>query len=330
MRPFPPLTSRHLRPHARRCDHGAAPLAVSRLSAARITLALVLLGACLLWPGAPAGSAARAGALQPNPAARARVGLQIGHYLIEQLPEDQARLRTQTGGSGGGYREVDINMAVVQRVAPLLVARGVTVDILPATVPKDYRADAFVAIHCDATPDGSPVVRGYKLARYRDSTIPEQDDALTEAIAVNYAAATRLPLDPNVTRAMTGYYAFNPRRFETTIGPETPSTIVELGFLTNPADRAVLVNQQDLIAAALADGILRFLVASGAPLVAMAAAPAPAPPTLTPAPEPTPTPVPTPAPAPAPSMAMPTAPAAGGHNDEDTPAPTRRLYNLEP
>lgn len=188
-----------------------------------------------------------------------RVGLQVGHLFIDQLPEDQARLRGQTGASAGGYREVDINLAVVQRTAAILEANGVTVDILPATVPRDYLADAFVAVHCDAPLDGSSGPRGYKLARYRDSLIPERDDALIEAISDRYGKATRLPLDPNVSRAMTGYYAYNPRRYETIISRQTPSTIIELGYLTNPTDRALLVGGQEVIARALADGILTFL-----------------------------------------------------------------------
>lgn len=230
--------------------------------------ALLLLGALLpFFPAfAPAGALARE---QEPP----RVGLQIGHYRIEELTEDQARLRSQTGGSGGGHREVDVNLAVVQRAAAILAGHGVTVDVLPATVPHGYRADAFVAVHCDASPTGDTGVRGYKLARYRDSVIPAQEDALIEAIGASYGVATGLPRDANVTRAMTGYYAFNQRRFQTIIAVDTPGVIVELGYLTNPDDRAVLVGRTDLVAAALADGIIRFLRASGAALPAPATTP---------------------------------------------------------
>jgi N-acetylmuramoyl-L-alanine amidase len=225
-----------------------------------------------------------------------RVGLQVGHLFIDQLPEDQARLRGQTGASAGGYREVDINLAVVQRTAAILEANGVVVDVLPATVPRDYLADAFVAVHCDAPLDGSSGPRGYKLARYRDSLIPERDDALIEAISDHYGRATRLPLDPNVSRAMTGYYAYNARRYETIISRQTPSTIIELGYLTNPIDRALLVGSQEIISRALADGILTFLNLPPAlpPTIVPGAAPAP--------PEETPGP---PLVAPAPGIPMP-------------------------
>lgn len=215
-----------------------------------------------------------------------RVGLQVGHLFIDQLPEDQARLRGQTGAHVGGYREVDINLAVVQRTATILEANGVTVDILPATVPRGYLADAFVAVHCDAPPDGSSGPRGYKLARYRGSLIPERDDALIEAISTRYGLATGLPLDPNVSRAMTGYYVYNTRRYETIISQQTPSTIIELGYLTNPTDRALLVRGQEVISRALADGVLIFLNLPPALPPPIVPETTPAPPEETPAPPP--------------------------------------------
>jgi N-acetylmuramoyl-L-alanine amidase len=62
---------------------------------------------------------------------------------------------------------------------------------------------------------------------------------------------------------MTGYYAFNSRDFVHAIDPQTPAVIIELGFLTNPEDRELLQDRQDLLAAALADGILRYLMSQG-------------------------------------------------------------------
>ncbi|CAA9553988.1 MAG: hypothetical protein AVDCRST_MAG88-963, partial [uncultured Thermomicrobiales bacterium] len=269
-----------------RRDHHTGRTGVRiRPPATATIIALALLVALgLVWHTPPTGAASNE---EDVPAQAApRVGLQVGHLFIDQLPEDQARLRGQTGASAGGYREVDINLAVVQRTAAILEANGVTVDVLPATVPRGYLADAFVAVHCDAPLDGSSGPRGYKLARYRDSLIPERDDALIEAISSRYGLATRLPLDPNVSRAMTGYYAYNARRYETIISQQTPSTIIELGYLTNPIDRALLVGSQEVISRALADGILTFLnlpLVLPQPVVPEAA---PAPPEETPSPPP--------------------------------------------
>ena len=176
---------------------------------------------------------------------------------IEELPEDQGRLRGQAGGGGGGFREVDVNLAVVERTAALLQARGVAVDILPAAVPRGYKADAFVTVHCDANAD--PGARGFKLARYRASALPAHDDALLEALRARYAEATGLPWDDNITRAMSGYYAYNQRLYRSVISPRTPAVIIELGYLTNSGDRALLVGGGELIAAAVAHGVLDFL-----------------------------------------------------------------------
>ena len=206
----------------------------------------------LVAPPPARGMAAEGWAPPPK-----RVGLQVGHLRIDELPEEQARLRGQTGGSGGGFREVDINLAVVERTAAILAAHGVAVDILPATVPPGYVADAFIAVHCDASPDLG--ANGYKLARYRDSPLPRHDDALIAALQARYGEATGLRLDNNITRAMSGYYAYNHRRYQSIISPQTPSAIIELGFLTNPGDRALLVGGQELIAATLAQGILDYL-----------------------------------------------------------------------
>src|SRR3954447_2804690 len=75
-----------------------------------------LIAGCVLGHR-PARRVAAAGAEWPVPPAGARVGVQAGHWRIEELPDDQARLRGQTGGSGGGYREVDVNLAIAQLVA---------------------------------------------------------------------------------------------------------------------------------------------------------------------------------------------------------------------
>ena len=186
-----------------------------------------------------------------------RIGIQIGHYQIDQLPEDLASLRGQTGGSGGGVREVDVNQDVARRVAALLTAKGATVDVLPATVPDGYTADAFIAIHADASLTGNP--RGYKLARSRFSAIPTTDDALLNNIFNTYGEATGLPTDSSITRNMTGYYAFNARNRLHAISKNTPAVIIEMGFLTSAADRNILLGRTELVAEGIAEGVWNFV-----------------------------------------------------------------------
>ena len=205
----------------------------------------------------PTGATPAAQPATPAAPIHARVGLQVGHWKAAELPDELAALRSQGGASATGVNEVDVNLAIARQVAALLAARGITVDLIPATVPAGYRANAFVAIHADANNDAG--MRGFKLARFRDSAVPQRDDALIAAITGAYSTATGLPQDPNLTRAMTGYYAFNFEDFQHAINQQTPACIIEMGFITNATDRALLLQQQPAVARGIADGIIRFL-----------------------------------------------------------------------
>lgn len=64
-----------------------------------------------------------------------RVGIQAGHWKTSELPTELASLRTSTGASGSGWREVDINLDIAKRVVALLEQQGVQTDLIPSTVP---------------------------------------------------------------------------------------------------------------------------------------------------------------------------------------------------
>jgi len=186
-----------------------------------------------------------------------RVGVQAGHWKSAELPAELAGLRTSTGTSGGGVSESELTLDIAKRVASLLQTYGIQVDVLPATVPPAYQADAFVSLHADG--DASGKRSGFKVARASRSAIPGTDDALVTDISEEYQAATNLPVDPNVTRNMTAYYAFNNRSFQHAIAKTTPAAILEMGFLTNASDRTTLLDHPDTVAKGIAQGILRFL-----------------------------------------------------------------------
>jgi hypothetical protein len=184
-----------------------------------------------------------------------RVGLQAGHWRVEEAPAELRGLGH--GASGGGRSEWEVNLDVAQRTADLLRGYGVEAEILPATVPVSYHAHAFVSIHADGDPTGS--MRGFKLGRGVMSATPEADDALMAALYEAYGEATGLPRDPNVSRRMTAYYAFNSRRYCHTLAPGTPGVILEMGFLTSAADRQLLLGNPDAAARGIATGLLRHL-----------------------------------------------------------------------
>jgi hypothetical protein len=188
------------------------------------------------------------------------VGLQVGHWKNSELPEELSELIGNTGASGGGTTEVEINLLIAEAIASILEDNGVVADILPATVPPDYWADAFVAIHADGSTNSS--ASGFKIAGpWRDVT--GKSNQLVSLLETEYQSATQLPIDPNVTRNMRGYYAFSWWRYDHTIHPMTTAVIVETGFITSPVDRKIIVNNYPLAATALAKGILLYLSDQG-------------------------------------------------------------------
>ena len=195
-----------------------------------------------------------------NPPGVKRVGLQVGHWQLENVPRELGRLGG--GASGGGKQEWEVNLEIARRAKALLEAAGVQVDLLPATVPVGYRAHAFVSIHADG--DASGRVSGFKIARPGFSSVPEPDDRLVAALYDAYGPATGLRRDDdNITVRMRYYYAFNSRRYCHAVAPGVPQAIVETGFLTNAADRGLLLGNPEAAARGIANGVLRFLRETG-------------------------------------------------------------------
>ena len=186
-----------------------------------------------------------------------RVGIQVGHWMTDNVPKEYGtRIQLQTGTSWAGYTEVDTTMAIAERMASLLKAQGIAVDLLPTTIPEGYLADVFIALHCDG--DGVGELSGFKMAI--GSRRGTYDAKLMQDIKDVYAKATGLSWDQeHISRAMLGYYPFNWSRYQHAASPFTPATIIELGFLSNDDDRALLVDHPDLIATALVNGIFKFL-----------------------------------------------------------------------
>ncbi|HCM45745.1 MAG: Cell wall hydrolase/autolysin [Parcubacteria group bacterium GW2011_GWA1_43_27] len=186
-----------------------------------------------------------------------RVGLQVGHWQNEEVPEELEGLKKNAGGAqGGGKYEWEVMLNIATLAAEQLAQYGIEVDVLPTTVPPNYYADAFVALHADGNLD--QYVSGFKIAH------PRRDysglSAELEAIMYEqYEAATGFRRDSNVTRRMRGYYAFNWRRYDHAIHPMTPAIILETGFLTSPADRKILINNPQVAVEGIVQAVLEFL-----------------------------------------------------------------------
>jgi N-acetylmuramoyl-L-alanine amidase len=191
-----------------------------------------------------------------RPEVPAKVALQVGHWKTDEAPEEQKKLRGNTGASGGGKAEWEVNMAIANETAEILKEKRIEVEILPTTIPPDYWADVFVAIHADGNED--PDKSGFKAARPRRDMTGDADKLL-EMVERNYEEETKLIKDPNVTRNMRGYYAFGWWRYEHAIHPMTAAIILETGFLSSPSDRDLIVDQPEISAKGLADGIIEYL-----------------------------------------------------------------------
>lgn len=191
-----------------------------------------------------------------DPPGPKRVGLQAGHWLVDQVPPELHGL--EAGATGGGKQEWQVNLDVAQRTAALLQASGIQTDVLPATVPPRYQANAFIAIHADGDTTGED--RGFKVARPGFSSIPDVDDRLVDAINQTYGSETELPRDDaHISLRMRYYYAFNARRYCHAVSPGVPQAIIELAYLTNATDRQYLIGDPEKLAQALSDSIQAFL-----------------------------------------------------------------------
>jgi len=217
-------------------------------------------GVVLQTPGPSASPGAvgllRIPAPRPIPAGPRRVGVQVGHWKTDEVPSELRRLEGQTGSNWDGLSEIDVNLEVAQRIAAILNSQGIAVDVLPTTVPAGYLADAFISLHADS--DGVGEVSGFKMAHgarrgpYEETLLADVRDA--------YADATGLEWDTqHITRGMTGYFAFNWSRFQHAVAAHTPAIILEMGYLSSDHDRELLTEKPDVLAGAIADGLVRFL-----------------------------------------------------------------------
>lgn len=188
-----------------------------------------------------------------------KVGIQAGHWKTNEAPPELSRLVAQTGTSWQGYNEVDSNLAIAERVVALLRSGGIDAEVLPTAIPTGYVADAVVALHADG--DETEEKSGFKIAH--STRRSPYEDALQRLLTEAYGTATGLDYDAaGISNNMRNYYLFSWSRVRSSTSPFTPSVILELGFLSNDHDRDLIVNQQDLLAEAIATGIRKFLEAT--------------------------------------------------------------------
>jgi N-acetylmuramoyl-L-alanine amidase len=262
----------------------SAPLrSVLRCGAVAIALAVA---ACSTAPPAPTATAAVTTA-QPSPAPRAVaergrvVVLDPGHNggnarapgaINKQVPDGRGGTKacnTTGTATDAGYPEHAFTFDVAQRVATRLTARGVRVMLtrdddrgVGPCVDERGRAgeragaDAVVAIHADgAAPDG----RGFHVA-YADPPLNAAQRGPARALAADLRDGLAQAGFPPST--YVGRNGLSPRPDLAGLNLATrPAVLVECANMRNAGEAAIVSSPEgrDRYAAAIADGILRFL-----------------------------------------------------------------------
>src|SRR5438270_6295245 len=68
-----------------------------------------------------------------NPPGPKCVGLQAGHWLTDDVPDELHNLGP--GAEAGGWDEWEVNLLIAQAAAKALESDGVQVELLPTTIP---------------------------------------------------------------------------------------------------------------------------------------------------------------------------------------------------
>ena len=167
-----------------------------------------------------------------------------------------------TGAEGNGLREQDITYAVGQSLASLLrrsgnyevrLSRNSPDEVLGTSNATSLRsrvqdanawgADYFISIHTNGSTD--PTAKGVEAYAYsRDSRAFGLGDDIVDSLV----EATGFPRRGMFVRP--GLYVLKKTNM--------PATLVEIGFISNPAEAAVMRNDPDLFAQGIYNGIVEF------------------------------------------------------------------------
>ena len=161
---------------------------------------------------------------------------------------------TDAGAVSGGVSEEGINLGICLRLAERLRESGhiviLTRDKDAGLSPeerlvkiREYQPDAFVSVHCNAAKN--PQAHGVETL-YRD----DFDYPLAAEIQKALIATTNM-----TDRGIKNDEKELGRRLAVLGDKETPSCLVEIGFISNRGDLKLIMEEQELIVEALLDGI---------------------------------------------------------------------------
>ena len=191
------------------------------------------------------------------------VCLRVGDFLAKiYIDQGHNPQNPNAGAEGNGYREQDLVYEIGLLTAEILRGAGQEVRLsrpfpdtqlgtsnatsLMARVNEanSWGADLFVSLHANASE--IPTASGSEAYVFQRGGAAE---ALAKSILRELSDATGLS-DRGVFVRPTLYVLRKTRM---------PATLVELGFITNPADASLMANEPWLFAAGVANGILSYL-----------------------------------------------------------------------
>lgn len=166
------------------------------------------------------------------------------------------------GAEGNGYREQDLTFRIGAELAEILRAEGYDVRLSRPTADtqlgtsnatslaarvneaNDWGADYFISLHANASE-----LQGASGSEALVFNLNSAAAALAEDILDGLEDTTGLP-NRGVTQR-TNLYVLRRTRM--------PAVLVELGFITNPGDAALMANSPQLFALGVANGITEYL-----------------------------------------------------------------------
>lgn len=156
----------------------------------------------------------------------------------------------EPGACAHGLKEADIVLSVARLLRDKLTGHEVMLtrdddvddDYLSwrAELANDWGADIFISLHCNAFAD--PAAHGAECWIAKNHS----DDS--ERLA--YCILNRL-----VNQMDLADRGVKQQNFTVLTATDCPAVLVELAFITNPAEAGMLLNMQEEFAQAIADGI---------------------------------------------------------------------------
>lgn len=180
--------------------------------------------------------------------------------------EMKAKVAGGTSGAASGLKEYELTLQVAQKLEEILQERGYEVLMVRtshdvnisngerAQIANDAEANAFIRIHANGSEDSS--VNGAMTICQTPSnpyngSIYSQSRSLSDCVLDAYVEKT----------GAKKQYVWETDTMSGINWASVPTTIIEMGYMTNPAEDLNMASEdyQYLMAEGMADGIDRFL-----------------------------------------------------------------------